>query len=611
MRQRLQRLYYKIPIKVKWSIFICILVSYPILFMGYIGYTQYEKVITTHFIESVQKEILLILEDTQENIKQLEEFVAELKYDEAIHNFNQRYYAVIEEKKRKDYFDERVSTSYSGIGDYELGMMVEGYLRSIVLSKPEIDVGGYQFSDKSTHYIVSKKKSYQEEQAFRESNIFSHLHEKLLDQDEVFAYHIDEASNIYIGEKIFDRNTFKEVGIIVFKIKKDYLVGKYSRVVKDSTEGIYVVENGGKEILSKGNLPDNKWEQMQAFFNMRPRDGNLYITEDKQQAVLYAKISSLNLSMLSGIFISKDVLLENIRQLSNNVILICVCILPIFLLFAARLYKEVIYPIYILSGKMQQIENGDMGVVMSSDRKDELGYLFSTFNKMSKRIQYLVNIVYKEEIALKNAEIKLLQDQINPHFLYNTLEMINWKVRMSGDFEASEMIEALSGIMEVNIDRRKIPFLTIEEEMKYLDNYILLMQKRFGEKVVFVKEVDPNSYCYKIPRIILQPLVENAITHGIEPVGRGTIQLGVKVQEDKLVITVQDNGGGIEEKVLAELHQEMASGTKGIGKVGIINVHKRIKLLYGEDYGLTLISRPNQGTLITVILPATTRGEIE
>jgi two-component system sensor histidine kinase YesM len=291
-------------------------------------------------------------------------------------------------------------------------------------------------------------------------------------------------------------------------------------------------------------------------------------------------------------------------------LILCISTLPIFLLFAAGLYKEIISPIYLLSGKMQQIQEGEIGVVMKSDRKDELGYLFSAFDKMSRRIQYLVNTVYKEEIALKNAEIKSLQDQINPHFLYNTLDMINWKARMSGNEEISEMIEALSGIMEINIDRRKQPFLTIEEEMKYLEHYIFLIHKRFGEKFIFEKAIDLDTYKLKIPRLILQPLVENAITHGIEPVGRGTVYLAVKKQEEKLVVTIQDDGQGIEEEVLKELHRAMADTEKAAGKVGMINVQRRINLLYGEGYGITLVSSAGKGTLITVILPVTTTGEM-
>jgi len=619
MKTRLKILYFKIPIKVKWSLFICALVSYPIVFIGYIGYRQYERVITTHFIESVQQDVLSIQEETRESTQKLEEFVKELKYDEAIYNFNQRYYTVmLNEREKKNNIvlpiqgtlaENRQKVSYSGIGDYELGRMVEGYLRSVVLSKPEIDIGGYEFKDKNTEYIVSKKKSYGKENDFRQKKIFEHMRIKLEETVSTLAYYIDEESNIYIGEKIFDRNNFEEVGIVVFKIKRDYLLNEYSKVLEGAKEGVYVVEDG-KEILGKGNLPDNKVEKMKSFLDLDPKEGRLYKSENKDEAILYLKINSLNLSLASALFISKDILLEDIRHLSAITILLCISTIPIFLLFAAGLYKEIIYPIYTLCDKMQLIERGDMGVVMKSNREDELGYLFSTFDRMSKRIQYLVNTVYKEEIALKNAEIKLLQDQINPHFLYNTLEMINWKARMSGNDDISEMIEALSGIMEVNIDRRKIPFLTIEEEIKYLDNYIFLTYKRFGEKIIVKIDVDIQTYPFKIPRIILQPLVENAIKHGIEPVGSGTIYLGIKRNEDKLVITIQDDGQGIEEDVLAELHMEMVNEEEVTGKVGVINVQKRIKLLYGEAYGLTLVSRPGEGTLITVVLPITTTGEI-
>ena len=241
---------------------------------------------------------------------------------------------------------------------------------------------------------------------------------------------------------------------------------------------------------------------------------------------------------------------------------------------------------------------------------------------MSKQIQYLVNCVYREQLMLKSSELKALQDQINPHFLYNTLEMINWKARMSGDGDLSMMIEALAGIMEVNIDRRDSHFLTVKEEIDYLKNYIFLIQKRFGERIHFEAQIDETLLEYKIPRLILQPLVENAITHGIEAKGEGTITVKVEQEGKLLYLTVQDTGAGIKEERLHCLQEELShpektyieSESQDEGKsrkhVGVINVQKRIKLLYGEAYGMHIESKEGAGTRIIIKLSIETREKI-
>lgn len=215
---------------------------------------------------------------------------------------------------------------------------------------------------------------------------------------------------------------------------------------------------------------------------------------------------------------------------------------------------------------------------------------------------------------LKSSELKVLQDQINPHFLYNTLEMINWKARMSGNEDIAQMIEALAGIMEVNIDRRDSHFLTIKEEVEYLKNYIFLIQKRFGERIQFETQASESVLDYKIPRLILQPLVENAITHGIEPRGEGKIIVRAEECRGLLYLTVEDTGEGINEERLHYLQEQLnhpqknyinsESQDEGISRqhIGIINVQKRIKLLYGEEYGMHIQSIEGEGTQTTIKL---------
>lgn len=619
MKTYIKNIYNGMSIRTKWCVFIAVLIIYPMVLIGFVGYKNYDKVITKHFVTSVQKDVINTSDQLKERMHSLEAFIKDLQQDTTIYDFTQNYYHVIGDAYEPTLHPKELERyKYAIMTDYELAQSVESYLSSIILSKPEIKLGAYQFIEQEEiGYVISKSKSYKEEKAFRDQRVFQHMKEILRDKDKT-GYYVDEEKNIYIGQKIFDRNTFKESGIIIFKINPEYLLGKYKAMLGESKEAIGVMTGEQREILEVGNLCNERKDKLIRFIKMSPQEDIIYKEENKTEVIIYNQLSFYNLSFVSAVFISREILLKDIRMMSHFIFLLCISAIPIFYLLANKLYKEVIHPVCVLSDKMHQIENGEMGVTVQSDRRDEFGYLFKAFNKMSNQVQYLINCVYKEQLALKNAELKSLQAQINPHFLYNTLEMINWKARMSGNDDLAEMIEALSGIMEINIDRRSSKFLSVEEEIRYLNNYMFLIEKRFGNKIKFKTAVEEETLDFKIPRLILQPLVENAIGHGIEPVGRGTITVNIRKKDEDVIIIVQDDGSGIDQDTLEQLNQKInvLNMTQSQGEeskresIGVINVQRRIKLLYGLKYGITIESRLGEGTQIIVTLPITLTGEI-
>jgi len=257
---------------------------------------------------------------------------------------------------------------------------------------------------------------------------------------------------------------------------------------------------------------------------------------------------------------------------------------------------------------MGKIEEGKTGLTVKIDRNDELGTLFKTYNKMSEKINTLINKVYKEKLVMKDAEIKALQAQINPHFLYNTLETINWKAKLNGVEDISEMVTALSSIIDANLDRNNEKMIPIKKELEYIDNYNLLIQKRFGKKIAFVKYIDDEALMYKIPKLLIQPLIENAIYHGLETKkGGGTVELVITIEEGTVLIVIADDGTGIDDVTLNKLKESLDKNDENQyesrTKIGIMNVHKRIRLIYGDEYGLKIFSEANKGTTIILKLP--------
>ena len=249
---------------------------------------------------------------------------------------------------------------------------------------------------------------------------------------------------------------------------------------------------------------------------------------------------------------------------------------------------------------------------MKVDRNDELGFLNKTFNEMAKEINHLVNWIYREQITRKDAEIKALQSQINPHFLFNTLESINWMARLNNVPEISETVSALSSLMEASIGRDD-RLITIQEEFTYIDNYILILKRRFEDRISLKKNVAPEVLGVKIPRLLIQPLIENAVYHGIERSrDKGIISLNAWIGGDMVHIQVEDNGMGIEQEELEMLNNKLSMDNdtyfrsmEGAKKksIGIENVNRRIKLFYGEKYGLKIESKIGEYTRISVTIP--------
>jgi two-component system sensor histidine kinase YesM len=231
---------------------------------------------------------------------------------------------------------------------------------------------------------------------------------------------------------------------------------------------------------------------------------------------------------------------------------------------------------------------------------------------MSKKIDYLVNRIYKEEIALKEAEIKALQAQINPHFLFNTLENINWMAQLNGVPEISETVSALAKLIDGSIGRGNRT-ITFREELEYIDNYMTVLKNRYENRLEVIKTLDEGLMEVKIPRLLIQPLVENAVKHGIGKSRRkGIIKLDAYREKGHIVFEVADNGMGMTQEELESLNLRLKKDTQILEvdsaaaarkSIGLENVNRRIKLLYGSSYGVEIESSYDEYTRVTVRIP--------
>ena len=270
-------------------------------------------------------------------------------------------------------------------------------------------------------------------------------------------------------------------------------------------------------------------------------------------------------------------------------------------IFSNRLRK----PVALLNSQVKKIGNGDFSPNPSIESEDELGEIGRGINKMSARIANLLDKSVEDEREKKNLEIKMLQAQINPHFLYNTLDSIRWIAVIQKNASIVKMVTALSGLLK-NMAKGFNEKVTLRAELDFLGDYITIEKMRYME--MFDVEIDVAEealYDAQIIKLTLQPLVENAIFSGIEPGGKnGCIRIRIWQQEEKLCISVKDDGVGMtEEKIKDIMNNPQKRKGDTMSGIGLPNVDQRIKLVYGDEYGLRIKSRVGEYTEILVILP--------
>ena len=291
-------------------------------------------------------------------------------------------------------------------------------------------------------------------------------------------------------------------------------------------------------------------------------------------------------------------------------IVIVVVLIIIAVLLTLLISFSISRPLEELSSAMQRVEDGDLKVKVNYKSKNEIGTLFSSFNKMLEKINDLIHKVYQAEILKQKAEISALQSQINPHFLYNTLAMIDGIAVMKGEKDISKIAETLGDMFRYSLSG--MSFATLGDEIEQACNYLIIQKYFKKENLSYYIKIDPDiENCY-ISKLLLQPILENAIIHGAEQTLRKceiTVE-AKKANENDLTVTVCDNGKGMNEEVLEKVINKMKS-TKNIFHsrhakhyhIGIGNIYWRIKSIYGDDYGLFIKSKVDEGTTVTVLLP--------
>lgn len=266
--------------------------------------------------------------------------------------------------------------------------------------------------------------------------------------------------------------------------------------------------------------------------------------------------------------------------------------------------KQVTYPLYRLQSEMNKVRDLNYEEKKKVYRKGnkEIVQLEDTYNEMMKRIRDLAEKIVQEQENQRKSELKALQNQINPHFLYNTLDSIIYMIDKGENQKAEEMIVALSKFFRISISKGRT-IIPLKDEIEHVRNYLLIQKIRFGEHFSYYINVDQDLYQYSCLKLILQPLVENAIEHGLNDDEKdGRIDINVYQDEKNIIFEVKDNGYGISEERLKTIYQSFKDDSIHEG-VGLKNVYQRVKIYYGDSADLIINSIIDEGTIIRIIIP--------
>ncbi len=302
----------------------------------------------------------------------------------------------------------------------------------------------------------------------------------------------------------------------------------------------------------------------------------------------------------------------NISSIFNRVFAFQAFSFIAFLLLLLLLLRTFTKPLVRLGKVTTAVQRGNLSVRSGIRGQDEIGRLGFLFDQMLDRVQEMIAEVSDTQARKRKAELKMLQAQINPHFLFNVLNSIRMKVLRRGDAESAKMISSLSKLLRMTISKEEDE-IDLHEELDLLTGYVELMNLRQKEEVELSLDVSPEALFVKVPRFFLQPIVENALIHGLKQ-RAGTIRIRAEIDRPFLVLTVEDNGTGLEPERLAALNRKLGSavreeppeggeGKGGFSGIGLGNVVERMRMVFGDGFRMSVESEPDRGTTIRLFIP--------
>ncbi|AWB46877.1 sensor histidine kinase [Paenibacillus sp. CAA11] len=512
--------------------------------------------------------------------------------------------------------DGEVSPAYSNPAADDQLYEIKQFLQEFTTLYPEI--AGIMVVNPQGDYISNEmyartnenltKESWYQQAAAREGvfTILGHPYGRNI------TTHVNYADEevVSVVRSITDPESRKVLGVVLIDLKLRTVAQAVRDVKLGKTGYLMVADADGKAIYKPehsylSSLPSDWTDQADSGTAVRNVEG-------KELQLVYRK-SSFTGWQTVGVFLTRESASE-VRQIHFYVICFLFLVGLIGVTASVLLSQSITGPIRQLMSFMRTAESGDLTVRYSGRRHDEVGMLGRSFNRMLIQIRRLIRLNELREKQKREAELRSLQANIKPHFLYNTLDTIHWMARKKGADDVSEMVEALSQLFRIGLSKGK-DIIQLDEEIQHIKSYIQIQKTRYRDRLTFTVEQDPETGEFPVLKLLLQPVVENAIYHGIKARrGAGHIHISVRQREECLILTVQDNGVGMSQEKLQELREKLREPLRAMElqsnrmektgrSYGMLNVQARIHLAFGDAYGIELDSREGEGTKVTIRHP--------
>ena len=505
------------------------------------------------------------------------------------------------------YYNSIKQTDFGSSGiDNDLSLLYEANRDSLVslacFTEDGSLISSIPFSTLKDGIDVTSQDWFQKASEKMENLHFSDFHvQNLFDNSSERYYWVISLSR---GVEI-TRNGSLESGILLVDMDFSGIRQLFTKVNSQSPGYVYLVDSDGKLIYHpKQNLIFSNLMKENNLHASTLEDGTHEETFEGEERMLVVKTVGYTGWKIVSVTPMKSLYGSFARSQMMALMILLIAILAMIFI-NQFLSVRVVKPLKRLENSVKEIGSASVPQIYIGG-SDEIQHLGKTIQSMVIEMRKLTDDVVREQEEKRKSELDALQSQINPHFLYNTLDSIMWMVEAEKYEDAISMVQALGNLFRISLSKGKT-IITVGEEIQHAKNYVAIQKYRYKNKFEAYFEIDERLVQYKTIKLIVQPLIENAIYYGMEFMdGDGEIYIRVKSLDDELYIEVEDNGPGIPKERLASLlTDENRERSRGSG-IGLRNVHQRIKLYFGSVYGLEIESEPDEGTLVRIHLPLCT-----
>ena len=585
---------YKNNIRNRLLIFFLVVTFLPITTLGVFANLIYTKIVENKVNQHTDQMINQIEVNIDNYIKSVENILMYMSNSEDIKSFLNESEGKIESNE-SEILEDRIRRNleiYTNINSEIFSILIANNYDKYISNE----------LDKKTRDVLTKEIWYME--SINESEKI-HFFSKPIGRNLKSYKNYSAEDVITISKAVVDRNTNKAIGVVMADIN----LKKFDEIIRDNYIGekgfFYILDDNNNIVYSPVNpiiyrINSNNFDN--------DKDSFIRSINNETFKIMYTTSNITGWKSI-GVFSLEDIS-KDITSVERFTLVIAVATLFLAVFFSLLFTNSIVTPIKELKTLMKGVESGDLDLKFEEYKyKNEFGELGHSFNHMVSEIKKLINMVYNEQRSKRKAEIETLQAQIKPHFLYNTLDTIAW---MAEDYNAKDIINlvgALTKVFRIGLNKGR-EIINLKDEIEHINSYLIIQKYRYEDKLTYDIEFDKDILNTLILKLITQPIVENAIYHGIkEKRGKGKILIKFNRIFDDIVITVEDNGAGISEEKLQNINSMLETSNSfcidsesGSG-YGISNVNTRIKLTYGQEYGLKYYSIIGVGTKVEIRLP--------